>query len=224
MSTQPRAVSKVDVRPEWWDNIFAPSSCLVIITTVDRAGRVNAASFGTCVRVCHDPVYISFTVGTVKDTAKNLLEVPQFVVNIVPFEQSVLDQVMVCGLPFKPGVNELEAAGLTAIPSKVVKPPRIAECRSHFECTVDWTRPWLHRTMVCGKVEAVSIDADCITPNGTIVWDKVKPAHFCGSRYRDHFVPAYDKPTKATWHYDGPLENLSDRENWRRDYQSTDKA
>jgi len=22
---------KIDVEPEWWDNIFAPSSCLVLI-------------------------------------------------------------------------------------------------------------------------------------------------------------------------------------------------
>ena len=34
---------KVDVRPEWWDNIFAPSSCLVLITTIDKNGAVNAA-------------------------------------------------------------------------------------------------------------------------------------------------------------------------------------
>jgi hypothetical protein len=31
------ASSKTDVSPEFWDNIFAPSSCLVLITTVDRA-------------------------------------------------------------------------------------------------------------------------------------------------------------------------------------------
>ena len=63
MSLDKQRVAKVDVRPEWWDNIFAPSSCLVVITTVDEHGAVNAASFGTCTRVCHDPVYISFTAG-----------------------------------------------------------------------------------------------------------------------------------------------------------------
>ena len=47
-------INKIDVRPEWWDNVFAPSSCLVLITTVDRDGAVNAAAFGTCTRVCHE--------------------------------------------------------------------------------------------------------------------------------------------------------------------------
>ena len=42
---------KIDVPAEHWDRLFAPSACLVMITTVDGEGRVNAASFGTCVRV-----------------------------------------------------------------------------------------------------------------------------------------------------------------------------
>ena len=94
-------VSKVDVKPAWWDNIFAPSSCLVLITTVDREGRVNAAAFGTCTRVCHEPMYIAFTCGTGKDTYNNILATGEFVVNVVPFEQAMLDKVLTCGLPFK---------------------------------------------------------------------------------------------------------------------------
>jgi flavin reductase (DIM6/NTAB) family NADH-FMN oxidoreductase RutF len=213
---------KIDVSAEFWDNIFAPSSCLVLITTVDREGRVNAAAFGTCTRVCHEPVYIAFTCGTGKDTYDNVLATAEFVVNVVPFEQAMLDRTLVCGLPFRSGVNELDKAGLTALPSKTVRPPRIAECRSHFECTVAWTQHWADRLMVCGKVEAVSIDADCISPQGFIVWEKVKPAHYCGMRYRDRFVPAYDKLTRVVWRYDGSDAEFRDGASWRDAYKSTD--
>lgn len=215
-------MNKVDVQPQWWDNIFAPSSCLVIITTIDTAGNVNAASYGTCTRVCHDPMYVAFTCATTKDTYANVLSTGEFVVNVVPFEQTMLDKTLMCGLPFKAGVNELQKAGLTAMPSRRLKPPRIAECRSHFECAVEWTHPWVHRLMVCGRVEAVSIDADCITDKGLIVWDKVKPAHYCGMRYADRFVPAYDKPTRGVWRYDGRDEEFRDGENWRDAYHSVD--
>jgi flavin reductase (DIM6/NTAB) family NADH-FMN oxidoreductase RutF len=214
--------TKIDVRPEWWDSIFAPSSCLVLITTVDRDARVNAAAFGTCVRVCHDPVYIAFTCGISKDTANNVLATGQFVVNVVPFEQEVLDKVLVCGLPFKAGIDELAKAGLAELPAKTVAPPRIAECRSHFECSVAWTRPWENRLMVCGKVEAVSIDEGCMDAKGFIIWDQVKPAHYCGSRYRDRFVPVYDRPTRAKWHYEGSDDEFRPGENWRGAYFSTD--
>src|SRR6266699_3670845 len=87
------APAKTDVSPEFWDNIFAPSSCLVLITTVDPQGRVNAAAFGTCTRVCHEPMYIAFTCGTGKDTSDNVLATGEFVVNVVPFEQAMLDKV-----------------------------------------------------------------------------------------------------------------------------------
>jgi len=219
--TSGRQVTKIDVRPEWWDNIFAPSSCLVIITTVDHESRVNAAAFGTCTRVCHDPVHISFACGAVKDTARNVLATKEFVVNIVPFEQEILDRMLVCGLPFKAGINELEKAGLTPLASKTVKPPRIQECRSHFECRVAWTQPWLHRVMICGKVEAVSVDADCMDEKGYLVWEKAKPAHYCGHRYGGMFVPVYNAPTAAHWHYDGKDEEFRDDEDWRHAYSST---
>jgi flavin reductase (DIM6/NTAB) family NADH-FMN oxidoreductase RutF len=162
-----------------------------MITTVDAEGRINAASFGTCVRVCHDPVYIAFTVGASKDTYQNVLATEEFVVNVPPFEREMLEKVRVVGLEFPPRVNELEKAGLTAIPAKVVKPPRIAECRSHFECQVEWTRQWLHRLMVVGKVVAASVDEGCVDQNGYVVWERLKPAHYCGHEYQSGFVAAY---------------------------------
>ena len=185
------AIKKVDVPSEHWDRLFAPSSCLVMITTADDQGHINAASFGTCTRVCHDPVYIAFTVGATKDTYRNVLATNEFVVNVPSFDREILEKVRVVGLEFPPYVNELEKAGLTAIPSRVLKPPRIAECRSHFECKVEWTKQWLHRLMVVGKVVAASVDEGCVGRNGYLLWDKLKPAHYCGHEYKSKFVAAY---------------------------------
>jgi flavin reductase (DIM6/NTAB) family NADH-FMN oxidoreductase RutF len=162
-----------------------------MITTVDGEGHINAASFGTCVRVCHDPVYIAFTVGATKDTCQNVLATQEFVVNVPPFEREILEKVRVVGLEFPTGVNELNEAGLTAIASRVLKPPRIAECRSHFECKLEWTKQWLHRVMVVGKVVAASADEGCTDDKGYVVWDKLKPAHYSGHEYKTKFVPAY---------------------------------
>ena len=210
-------VEKVDVAPERWDNIFAPSSCLVIITTVDREGHVNAGSFGTCTRVHHDPVYMGFSVGLTGDTHRNVQETGEFTVNVVPFEEQILEKVITCGLSFKPGINELERAGLTALPAKVVKPPRIAECRSHLECVVEWTKVWDNRMMVVGKVAAVSIDANCLDADGFIVWDRVKPAHYCGARYKNAFVPAYE-PVRIPRVYNGRDEEFRPGSNWRTQF------
>jgi flavin reductase (DIM6/NTAB) family NADH-FMN oxidoreductase RutF len=90
--------------------------------------------------VCHNPVHIAFTVGRPKHTALNVLETGQFTVNLPRHERTLLEKVCVVSLPFERGVNELERAGLTALPALTVKPPRIAECPRHFECEVEWTR------------------------------------------------------------------------------------
>jgi flavin reductase (DIM6/NTAB) family NADH-FMN oxidoreductase RutF len=87
----------------------------------------------------------------------------------------------------------LEKAGLNAIAAKTVKPPRIGECRSHFECKVEWTKQWLHRVMVCGRVVAASVNEGCVDSKGYVIWDKLKPAHYCGHEYKSGFVAAYQK-------------------------------
>jgi len=175
-----------------------------MITTVDKEGRINAASYGTCVRVCHDPVYIAFTTGATKDTYNNVLATEEFVVNVPSFEREILEKVRVVGLEFPPGVNELEKAGLTSLPSTVVKPPRIAECRSHFECKVEWTKQWLHRLMVVGKVVAASVDEGYVDEQGYLVWEKLKPAHYCGHEYKTKFVGVY-QPMHIDMIYNDPV-------------------
>jgi flavin reductase (DIM6/NTAB) family NADH-FMN oxidoreductase RutF len=186
---------KVVVQREGWDRLFAPSSCLAMITTIDATGAVNAASFGTCVRVCHDPVFLAFTVGAGKDTYENVVNGSEFTVNLPPFAAPVLEKAVVLGVAFPPGVNELEKAGLTPLPALAVLPPRIAECNRHFECRVEWTRQWLDRLMVVGEVVAASADADCVDGAGRLVWERARPAHYCGWPYGHAFVRAYETLT-----------------------------
>jgi len=197
------AAKKLDQPPKYWDRLFAPSSCLAVITTVDAQGRVNAASYGTCTRVNHEPVYIAFTANIGADNANNVLATGEFVANLPRFERRALEQARIVGLPFAPGVSEIEKAGLTALPAVLVKPPRILECPRHFECEVEWTKEWSQRLMVVGKVVAASVDADCVDAEGYILWDKVRSAHYCGAPYGGQFVAAYDKMA-VDLPYDGP--------------------
>ena len=197
-------ITKQDHPEKFWDKLFAPSSCLAMITTVDAQGRPNIASYGTCTRVHHRPVYIAFTTTLGKDTAANLLATGEFTVNLPRWERDMLEKVRVCGLPFAPGTSEFEKAGLTAIPATVVRPPRIAECPRHFECKVEWTKEWADgRLMVCGKVVAASADTGCVDQDGFVLWDKVMPAHYCGGPYGGQFVSAY-QTMAVDIPYEGP--------------------
>jgi flavin reductase (DIM6/NTAB) family NADH-FMN oxidoreductase RutF len=192
-------------QPEkYWDRLFAPSSCLAVITTASRSGAVNAAAFGTCTRVHHNPVYIAFTTRMGNDTAVNVLETGEFVVNLPPFQKKILEKVMVVGLPFAPPTNEIEKAKFNAFPATSVGPPRILECPRHFECKTEWTKEWSGgRLMVCGRVVAASVRRNCVDKQGYLIWKRVKPAHYCGAPYRNMFVAAYETLAVATA-YHGP--------------------
>jgi flavin reductase (DIM6/NTAB) family NADH-FMN oxidoreductase RutF len=197
------ATIKLDQPRKWWDRLFAPSSCLAMITTVDGDGRVNAASYGTCTRVKHEPVFIAFTANVGSDTASNVTTTGEFVVNLPSFCKVSLEAVRVVGLPFAPGVSELEKAGLTMLAPKVVKAPRILECPRHFECKVAWTKEWAERLMVVGEVVAASVDADGVDEQGYIRWDRVRPAHYCGAPYGGMFVSMHEVMAVGL-PYDGP--------------------
>ncbi len=197
-------------QPEkYWDRLFAPGGHAAIITTVDREGRVNAASYATCVRIVHKPVQIAFTTSQAGDTGRNVTDTGQFVVNLPSFERDILEKVRIVGLPFARGVNELEKAGLTALPSTLVKPPRIAECHRHFECEVVWTKEWLNRMMVVGNVVAASVRADCVDRKGYIIWERVKPVAFCGAPYVNMFAAAHETMA-VDLPYDGPEAQAAD--------------
>lgn len=183
--------TKIDQPPEHWDRLFANVGQLAMITTVDKEGNVNAATFATCVRVMHKPVEIAFTTTIStdrlpKDTYENIEATKEFVVNLAAFEQEILEKACVLGLPFAKGVNELERAGLTALPSTRVKPPRILECHRHFECELVWAKEWQGRVMIVGNVVAASVDSDCVDERGFIIWDKVKPVQYAGSPYQKY--------------------------------------
>lgn len=197
------AATLVSQPEKYWDRLFAPGGHVAIVTSIDNEGRVNAASYATCVRIVHNPVQIAFTTSLAGHTRENILATGEFVVNLPSFERRLLEQVRIVGLPFARGVNELEKAGLTALQSTTVKPPRIAECLRHFECTVVWTKEWLNRMMVVGNVVAASTYSDCVDAKGYIVWERVKPVAFCGAPYVNMFAASIETMA-AGMPYEGP--------------------
>jgi len=57
--------------------------------------------------------------------------------------------------------------------------------------------------MVSGRLVAASVRKDCVDRKGYLIWDRVKPAHYCGAPYHNMFVAAYKTLAVAT-PYEGP--------------------
>lgn len=108
---------------------------IALVTTLGPDGP-NAAPFSFFNAVGSDPAMLMFSVGDrsgqAKDTVRNIRETPEFVVHIV--SDAIKDKMNICAVDYPFGVNELEKAGFTALPSRKVKPPYIAEAPVALEC------------------------------------------------------------------------------------------
>lgn len=110
---------------------------IALTTTVDPDGRVNAAPFSFFNVLGDSPPILGLcpgdrSAGVPKDTARNIRLTHEFVVNLV--DEALAEQMNLCAATLPPGEDELLHAGLTAVASSVVKPPRIAEAPVSFEC------------------------------------------------------------------------------------------
>jgi flavin reductase (DIM6/NTAB) family NADH-FMN oxidoreductase RutF len=140
---------------KWGRDMAMTPRPLVIVTTVGEDGVPNAAL------KCNFMVISSLEKVAIgcypeHDTYRNILATKEFVVNIPPV--SLLRKAMVTAVDFPPGVNEMEEAGLTAIPSEKMKPPRIEECKLHLECELLWYKD----EVIVGNVVAASMDEDLL--------------------------------------------------------------
>ncbi len=109
---------------------------IALVTTIGPLGP-NAAPFSLFNMVGSAPCTLMFSVGSQGDgsekgTLRNVRHLPEFVVHIC--NEAIAERMNVCSTDFEHGVNELEKAGLTAVPSTKVRPPRIAEAPVQMEC------------------------------------------------------------------------------------------
>ncbi len=148
-------VSLVTPRPIAW------------VTSVSRDGRVNAAPFSFFNAFGANPPVIGFAPGdrddgAPKDTARNVRETHEFVVNLV--DEAVAEAMNKTSASLPYGVNELKAAGLTTAPSSVVKPPRIAEAPASLECAEWGTLQIGGNRLVIGLVRRIHVRDEIIDP------------------------------------------------------------
>jgi len=137
---------ELDLEKEFADRAYPLLVSLVtprpiaLVTTISPDGKVNAAPFSFFNVLGAHPPICAFAPGdrdngAPKDTAINIRAMHEFVVNLV--DENISEAMNQCAASLPYGENELVHAGLTAAPSSLVKPPRIAESPASLEC-VEW--------------------------------------------------------------------------------------
>ena len=120
-----------------------------------------------------------------KDSMRNALASGEFVVNLATY--ALREAVNLTSTPAPRGVDELDLAGLTAVPSRLVAPPRVDESPVQLECRVvtsvelPTTAAADPNTVVFGEVVGVHI-ADEVIVDGLVDVRLLRPIGRLGYR------------------------------------------
>jgi flavin reductase (DIM6/NTAB) family NADH-FMN oxidoreductase RutF len=107
------------------------------VTTLSKNGARNAAPFSFFNAMSKTPPILAVgiqanTDGSMKDSARNVLDTKEFVVNLVP--KSLAHSMNLTSIDAPSDVDELLLARLDTVPSIKVRPERIAASPVAFEC------------------------------------------------------------------------------------------
>lgn len=113
---------------------------IAFASTVDAEGRPNLAPFSFFNVFSSNPPIAIFSPArrvrgnTTKHTLDNVEAVKEVVINVVNYD--LVQQMNLASTEYPEGVNEFEKAGLTAVPSDLIRPFRVKESPVQFECRV----------------------------------------------------------------------------------------
>ncbi|WP_242559709.1 MULTISPECIES: flavin reductase family protein [Pandoraea] len=106
------------------------------ISSYSSEGRLNVAPFSFFNLMSGDPPLLSVCIGSrqgrLKDTARNIADTGEFVVNLVSYAS--IERMNITSIEFDPEIDESTEAKLETVPSRLVKVPRIKESPASFEC------------------------------------------------------------------------------------------
>lgn len=151
---------------------------------MDREGRHNLAPYSQFQNVTFNPPIVMFsanqnTAGERKDSVRNAEDTGQFVWNMATY--ALREAVNKSAEELPHGVDEFEHAGLLKLPSRKVKPMRVAGSPIQFECEYLNTLrfpgvpPMGTADVVFGRVVAIHIDDEVIDGKGMLDILKMQP-------------------------------------------------
>jgi flavin reductase (DIM6/NTAB) family NADH-FMN oxidoreductase RutF len=172
---------------------------IALVSTISPEGVPNLAPFSFFTAIGSKPTLVCFCPGPRaagqqrKDTLLNVATTREFVVNIV--SEEIAENMNLTSGDYAPEVDEFQIAGLTAIPSDLVKPPRVAESHVSMECrvylTIEFSELPGGGNLVIGEVVRIHVD-DRIVENFKIDPDKLRAVGRMGGNSYTRTVDRFD--------------------------------
>ena len=112
---------------------------IAFVTSMSKEGVLNGAPFSYFNIVTAKPPMISLAVqraeGRQKDTARNIIDVKEFVIHIVDYQN--VEKVNETAATLPPERSEIALAGLTPVESMKISVSGVKEAKIRFECVLE---------------------------------------------------------------------------------------
>ena len=138
------------------------------VTSLSPEGVVNLAPFSFFNAIGDSPPCVAFAPQgskpdrPIKDTLANVTATGEFVCNLATY--TLREKMNQTSARLPAGIDEMRKAGLTPAPSRLVRPPRVAESPAQLECRLlqiidlpAWD-PAERQALVIGQVIGIHID------------------------------------------------------------------
>ena len=137
------------------------------LTTVSPEGARNAAPYSFFNMMGAEPPLVAIGLmrradGSYKDSARNILETREFVVNLV--SEADAEAMNFTCIDAPPDFDELDAAQITTSTSTLIAPPRIASAPVAMECRLHQSIDIGKSTVVLGEVVQFHVRDDLVDP------------------------------------------------------------
>jgi len=207
LTIDPKELSPVKLQG-YLQSAVAPRP-IAFASTLDRNGKPNLSPFSFFNIFSSNPPILVFSPArrvrdnSIKHTLINCQDTKQVVINVVNY--AIVQQMSLSSTEYPDGVNEFEKAGLTPIPSEIVKPYRVAESPVQLECKVNeiialGTEGGAGNLIIC-EVVKIHINEAVLDANGTIDPVKIDLVSRLGGNW-------YSRANQGLFEVEKPLATL----------------
>ncbi|NNF19645.1 MAG: flavin reductase family protein [Flavobacteriaceae bacterium] len=182
---------------------------IAFASTIDSEGRPNLSPFSFFNVFSANPPVMIFSPArrvrnnTTKHTLENVLKTKEVVINIVNYD--MVQQMSLSSTEYPEGENEFVKAGLTMLPSELVKPFRVAESPVQFECRVTKVEALGEEggagNLIFSEVVKMHVHKSILDENGSIDQHKIDQVARMGGNW-------YSRANQGMFEVPKPLSTL----------------
>lgn len=171
-------------------HIVAPRP-ICFASTINKKGQVNLSPFSFYNLFSSNPPVVVFSPSrrirnnTIKDTLRNVMEVPEVVISMVDYD--MVQQQSLASCEYAEDINEFKKAGFTEEKATLVTPPMVKESKVNMECKVLEIKPLGTEggagSLVICEVLKIHIDDSLLDENKKIDQRKTKQVARLGGNW-----------------------------------------